>query len=112
MTSTPTWLTETCPSWCVREHHEQDHPDDRYHQSETSFFPAVAAARDTVRVTVSMRGMDLTVWMGQYVGESLTWVVIEPDEARTPRLILSAESAISLSNEIAARVTCLRGGSR
>jgi hypothetical protein len=111
MTSTPTWLTEACPSWCVREHCEQDHPDDRYHQSETSFVPVVTAVRDTVPITASMRGIDLTIWMGQYVGESLVWVVIEPDEVRTPRLVLSAESAISLSREVAMQVTsfCRRG---
>jgi hypothetical protein len=112
MTSAPTWLAETCPSWCVREHREQDHPDDRYHQSETSFVPVVAAVRDTVPIAASMRGIDLTVWMGQYVGESLVWMVIEPDGPRTPRLILSAESAMSLSSEIAIQVTRVRKGSR
>ena len=101
---TPTWLTEACPSWCVREHREQDHPDDRYHQSETSFVPVVAAVRDTVPITASMQGIDLTVWMGRYVGESLVWVVIEPDGARTPRLILSAESASSLNSQIGAQL--------
>lgn len=30
---TPTWLVHPCPEWCVREHAQGDHPEDRRHQS-------------------------------------------------------------------------------
>jgi hypothetical protein len=32
----PSWQAEACPSWCVVPHRENDHPDDRYHDSEFS----------------------------------------------------------------------------
>jgi hypothetical protein len=66
------------------------------------------AVRDTVPITASMRGLDLTVWTGQYVGESLVWVVIEPEGPRRPRLILSAESAVSLNSQIGAQLGHVR----
>lgn len=44
--SRATWQAEPCPPWCVREHHDDDHPDDRYHDSEATLIPAVVAERD------------------------------------------------------------------
>lgn len=40
------WQSEPCPSWCVREHHDDDHRDDRYHDSETTLTPSAFALRD------------------------------------------------------------------
>lgn len=37
----PTWLDPACPPWCVREHLEDDHPDDRRHQSVEEVLPVV-----------------------------------------------------------------------
>ncbi|MBF4563300.1 hypothetical protein ITJ43_14290 [Microbacterium sp. VKM Ac-2870] len=38
----PSWLTEPCPSWCQADHQDQDHPDDRYHQSRQVLVSVVA----------------------------------------------------------------------
>lgn len=27
------WQSAPCPSWCTQRHHDDDHPDDRYHDS-------------------------------------------------------------------------------
>ncbi|WP_416779404.1 DUF6907 domain-containing protein [Microbacterium lacticum] len=42
------WLTEPCPAWCRADHHDQDHPDDRFHQSRQILVPVVVPKRVTV----------------------------------------------------------------
>ncbi len=103
----PTWLTERCPAWCARTHREEDHPEDRYHQSEPALFPAVAAAADTVPVTASLRPMTLGVRLGRHLGAPLTWVAVESAEARQPRLVLTEESARVLLDELGRQLALL-----
>lgn len=42
------WLIEPCPAWCRADHHDQDHPDDRFHQSPQILVPVVIPKRVTV----------------------------------------------------------------
>ncbi|MBX6387142.1 MAG: hypothetical protein IRZ07_29890, partial [Microbispora sp.] len=35
----PSWLTRPCPGWCTEQHQDCDHPDDRYHRSDTRAVP-------------------------------------------------------------------------
>lgn len=102
--SAPTWLVEPCPSWCARTHEENDHPEDRYHQSEPSILPALVGAADTVPVTDSFESLDLLVRRGRYVGQPLEWVLIEPMEAIRPRLLLTIESARLLLPRLAEQI--------
>ncbi len=37
----PAWLDHACPTWCVREHTTDDHPEDRRHQSAEEVFEIV-----------------------------------------------------------------------
>ena len=104
MAPRPTWLTETCPSWCVREHHEQDFPDDRYHRSEPSTFPAIVVTGPGVHLTDLMHGLDIVVWVGRYVDELVDWMVIEPAEYRDPHLIITVDSSALLLDQIALQV--------
>jgi len=97
----PTWLREQCPGWCVRVHREDDHPEDRYHQSEGSVLPGVVATHPTIPLTASMEGLDLIIWAGRYVGESDAWLVIEPTERREPRLLVTVETAHGLVKQLA-----------
>lgn len=112
MTPRPIWLTETCPSWCVREHHEQDFPDDRYHRSEPSSFPAIVVAGPGIHLTAFMHGLDLVVWIGRYVEERVDWMVIEPAEQRDPHLVLTVESAALLLDQIALQLSLTGRGMR
>jgi len=96
----PTWLHERCPGWCVRAHHEHDHPEDRYHQSEGSVLPGVVATRPTIPLTASMERLDMIVWAGRYVGESDAWLVIEPTERREPRLLVTIGTAHGLVKQL------------
>jgi hypothetical protein len=96
----PTWLTEECPAWCAREHREHDHPEDRYHRSEPSIVPGIVAVRETVPVTDSLEGLDLIIWLGRYVGTTVTWLTIEPIERREPRLTMTTETARMLGYRV------------
>ena len=60
----PPWSKQPCPPWCTREHAADDHPEDRYHQSEPSILPVVAGAGDAVPVTTSLRALTLAVRLG------------------------------------------------
>lgn len=92
----PTWLAEVCPAWCTRIHREDDHPEDRYHQSEPSTFPAVAGAGDDVPLTDSLRAMTLGVRLGRHLGDDRTWLVVESLDDRHPRAVLTRDAAGAL----------------
>lgn len=47
----PSWLHESGPRWCVRTHAEDDHEEDRFHQSEPALVPLVASRADSARYT-------------------------------------------------------------
>lgn len=100
----PSWLDESCPAWCTREHREEDHPDDHYHQSEATVVPAVAGPGDTVPLTASLTATTLGVRVGRHVGDDLTWLVVEALEAPRPRLVLTAESAGALHRALEAQL--------
>ncbi|HWJ08411.1 MAG TPA: hypothetical protein VNS46_03490 [Nocardioides sp.] len=93
----PSWAGGPCPPWCVREHGEDDHPEDRYHQSEPSILSVVAGTGDTVPVTASLRSLTLAVRTGRYAGEELAWLVVEALEGPQPRLLLTADAARALA---------------
>lgn len=95
-TARPSWQAAPCPPWCARVHTEEDHPEDRYHQSEPSVVAAVAGRGDDIPVTASLRPVSLAVRAGRYVDGDLTWLVVEPLEQRAPRLVVTAETAGAL----------------
>lgn len=101
------WLDGPCPSWCVREHAEDDHPEDRYHQSEPSILPAVAGSGDTVPVTASLRSLTLAARAGRYADDDLTWVVVESLEDQQPRMVLTADTARRLVRALRTQLAAL-----
>ncbi|WP_244931802.1 hypothetical protein [Nocardioides sp. W7] len=98
---TPSWLVEPCPPWCVREHREDDHPEDRYHQSQASHLPVVAGSTDTIPMTDSLEAVDVVVRRGRHLGEVVEWLAIESDDLRSLRLLLTVESATALTSALA-----------
>jgi hypothetical protein len=100
----PSWLGEPCPRWCVREHHEDDHPEDRYHQGEASYLPVVAGRTDTIPMTSSLTADELVVRRGRHLGEAVDWLAIESDDLRGLRLLLTVESARTLAAGLAHRL--------
>lgn len=98
---TPSWLTEPCPAWCRRRHQEQEHPEDRFHQSDPAVVATVAGDADTIPITDSLTPVDLTVRLGRHVDDSVEWIAIEALESPRPRLVLTTDSARRLAREIA-----------
>jgi hypothetical protein len=94
--SRPTWLDEPCPPWCLREHDEDDHPEDREHRGAAIDVAVVATGEDAVPVTDALSHLDLVVQLHRRVGGPEEWVSIEPAEARQPRLALTRGSARAL----------------
>lgn len=101
----PTWLEEPCPAWCARRHEEDDHPEDRYHQSEGALLAGIAGAADTVPLTASLRATSLAVHLGRHPGEESAWVAVEALDDLHPRLILTAQTARTLARELVAQAT-------
>ncbi|WP_215817339.1 hypothetical protein [Pimelobacter sp. 30-1] len=106
----PSWLEEPCPRWCTREHREEDHPDDRYHQSEAELVPAVAGSGEAVPLTATLAATTLGVRVGRHVGDDLTWLVVEALEAPRPRLVLTTESAGALHRALGAQLELAAAG--
>lgn len=40
------WQSEPCPAWCTQQHRDDDHPEDRFHDSVATRVPMVFAERD------------------------------------------------------------------
>lgn len=100
----PSWLAEHCPPWCVREHQEDDHVEDRYHQDEPGLYPVIGGRADTVPITSSLAALELVVRRGRHVGESVTWIAVEAVDGAGPRLLLTLESAHLLVGHLARRL--------
>lgn len=102
--TSPSWLDEPCPAWCARSHHEDDHPEDRYHQSEPSIFPAVAGPADQVPITASLSPANLSIRAGRYVGEVSTWIAVESLDELQPRIVLAEPAAWHLWGHLEAQL--------
>ena len=101
----PSWLDEACPRWCTRDHREEDHPEDRYHQGEPSVFTAVAGSGDGAPPGASLQPMALGVRIGRQVGEERTWLLVEPIDGRRPRAVLSLDAAQALARHLTRQLT-------
>lgn len=100
----PTWLLGGCPPWCRRTHHEDDHPEDRYHQSEPAYVPAICGHGHSVPLTSSLEATDLLVRRGRHVDDVVEWLVIEAEMSPEPRLVLTSESARALLSALASQL--------
>lgn len=96
----PSWQREPCPPWCVREHDEDDIPLDRYHQSAPSLLPILMSGYPEEPRSSTFVPAELTVRVGRYSTEVVEWVAIEPVALSAPRLVLTAESAYRLAQQV------------
>ena len=101
---TPSWLVESCPSWCVVVHREDDHLDDRKHESTVNDVPGVirrcvhqatpvGALEDVDHPRTESVAVDVYVERYRRVGESQDWVVLG-----------TADECLEMSWETAQRV--------
>jgi len=97
----PSWQHEPCPSWCVREHDEDDLALDRYHQGEPSTLSVTMSTKPEEPREGTFTAVDLMIRVGRYAGESVDWVAIEP---AMPRMTLTAGSARRLAQRLTAQL--------
>jgi hypothetical protein len=84
--------TLACPAWCRRGHRPGDHADDRLHQSEPVFVPVVLGDPRFGRDDVG-RADSLVLRVVQRVDSPTVWLEAAPEEGRSPRLLVTTESA-------------------
>lgn len=103
----PPWQREPCPSWCVREHAEDDIALDRYHQGEPSSVTVLMSTGPEEPRGATFAPVELTLRLARYVDEVVEWVAIEPVRPFEPRMVLTAESARRLVERTSALLTTL-----
>jgi hypothetical protein len=91
-------MAEECPAWCVRDHTEGDHPDDRRHQGPALEVPVVIASEAVPGTTGTL--VTLVVQLDQPLGARDAWVRVEASEAAQPRLAVRASDAAELARAI------------
>jgi hypothetical protein len=74
----PTWLNETCPAWCIAEHGEHDHPDDREHESRRIEAPGVILTRTVTngQIVHRVEAVHLDAIRHRHVGDDQDWVYV------------------------------------
>lgn len=96
----PDWQAEDCPPWCAREHLNDDHPEDRIHQSEPRAVPALRRRsllpedrpeRTELEITIAstMASSSSARWIMMGEGEGPALLIL--DEASTAGLIASLQ---------------------
>lgn len=96
----PTWLTEACPPWCVAEHRQHDHPDDRVHRGESTTL-AGFLARGAVPTEFEEEPAHLGVQVLRPVGGATTWVEVREAEGARHRLTVTLATARDLGRLLA-----------
>jgi hypothetical protein len=100
--SRPSWLSEPCPAWCTRSHHDDDHPDDRWHDSETTLVPVTALRRDTGAGAGRFEPEQavVTIVTSRHVGDTVTTTFIGYGDRPHTALQLTPESAARLAEAV------------
>lgn len=100
--SRASWQAEPCPPWCVREHHDNDHPDDRYHDSDTTLVSAVMADRDRLGGTGrwTHETAELAIVTSRYDDTTQLITFIGRDDRPDQHLVMTPESAERLAQAL------------
>lgn len=110
--SRASWQTEPCPSWCVREHQDDDHPDDRYHDSDTTVVSAVMADRDRGGGSGSWthETAELAIVTSRYDDSTQLITFIGRDDRPDQHLIMTPESAGRLAQALTRHLSSMSAG--
>ena len=103
------WQSEPCPAWCTRRHADDDHPDDRYHDSAPTQVPAILLERDAAAGPGrwSSAAGEITIITSRYVDGGDTITVIGREDLPDRQLSLTPEGAARLAEAIARHVALL-----
>lgn len=104
------WQTEPCPSWCIREHHDDDHPDDRYHDSIATEVPTLFAARDHAAGPGqwAMDSGDLMIITSRHVDSTEVITFVGRDDRLGQALTMTPDSAARLAEALTQHVAAIR----
>jgi hypothetical protein len=83
---------DACPPWCGRTHAEDDHPDDRHHQSPAELV-AVVSGRPMLEPDDQAHPTSAVVRLVRRTGSDVTWVEVVSEEGPEVRLVVTTESA-------------------
>lgn len=113
MQSDPTrasWQSEPCPAWCVRHHQDDDHPDDRYHDSGTTEVPTLFAARDHAAGPGrwAMDSGEIMIITSRHVDSTETITFVGRDDRLGQALTMTPDSAARLAEALTRHVAALR----
>lgn len=109
--ASPWWDEDPCPSWCTRDHHYDDHPQDRYHDSVVEVIPVVIEELVTTSDAVAHEheATGLMIVSSRRRGETSIWTYIgEPAQPRQ-YLRLSLESAQRLAGALTQHLVSVAG---
>jgi hypothetical protein len=93
--TTTDWADDSCPSWCRRAHHADDHPEDRRHQGPAQVV-TLAIGSSPPSVTGDARPVEVVVQADRPAGSVDNWLRIESAESPELRLALTAPSTREL----------------
>jgi hypothetical protein len=73
----PSWQLDDCPAWCVVDHREDDHPDDRVHRTDAPSVPVIARSRRfDPDLTFEVDAADFEVGVSRRDGDVETWIYV------------------------------------
>jgi hypothetical protein len=98
---------DPCPVWCRGDHAEDDHPDDRHHQSSTELV-AVVTGSPMLEPEDQAHPTSAAVRLVRRTGSDLTWVEAVSEEGPEVRLVITTESARRLVTTLS-RLLALAG---
>lgn len=103
------WQTKPCPPWCAREHRDNDHPDDRFHDSARTVVPTIFAQPDRVaaRGRWILESDDLTIVTSQHEKNATAITFIGREDRVGQELMMAPESAARLAESLLAHLATL-----
>jgi hypothetical protein len=96
------WTFESCPRWCTRQHDDDDHPDDRYHDSAPTTTPTIFLQRDHEAGPGRWRheAGEITIISSRHADTDETITFIGRDDRFDQQLHLTPEGAARLADAI------------
>lgn len=111
MTSTtnqrPSWQDDACPSWCVVDHHEDDFPEDRFHDSRTLYVSVTLGVASPPHPEPTATPAELYVITSRRAGSHRDWTFVGEPDRSGQRLVLSRESARHLIDTLTEHLDAL-----
>lgn len=100
------WQTEPCPPWCTQDHRDDDHPDDRYHDSAVTRVPVILIERDHAAGPGrwEREAGEITIVTSRHADTAEVVTFIGRDDGPGQQLTLTPEGAARLAAAIARHV--------